>query len=285
MDRAPGSTPRLSRSPAKSATLSSLGLVEPLTSKVTVAFCVLIFVFTAGLTYNAWNIAEAARIGAAVSAIALLGISGVVRYSRHTLPISESKRLSLAALIASAVFAVFAVVPAVPVPLLGLALIPLVSQSTFRPSTHRLALVVVATVALSVLSIAGIFLWWTTRSGVLFVSILPTWLPQDRVAVVVFCLLLAITNSVYEEVLWRHLLFRMSKRFMTPAASVVLLSMLFGMAHWAAIPDGVVGVVLTSAFSIGAFALIRLARGSLLPAIAAHFLADFTVLLLLTRVI
>lgn len=285
MDQAPGSIPRPSKSPAESATLSSSGLATPPIAKVVIAFCALIFAFAVGLTYNGWNVAEAARIGGAVSAIALLGIGGVVRYSHRTRPTSDGRRLSMAAFTASVVFAVFAVVPAVPLPLLGLALIPFVPHTAFKFSTQRLGLVIAATVALSVLSIAGIFLWWTTRSGVLFVSILPTWLPQDSAAIVVFCILLAVTNSVYEEVLWRHLLFRMSKGFVAPMVSVVLLSILFGMAHLAAIPDGIVGVVLTSAFSVGAFALIRLARGNLLPAIAAHFLADFTVLLLLTRVI
>lgn len=272
-------------SPARSAISSSFGSDEPLTSKVAVAFCVFLFAFTAGLTYNAWNISEAARIGAAVSAIALLGIFGVVRYSRKTWLNSESQRLSLATLIASAGFIVFAVLPGVPVPFLGLALIPLVPQSKFRLPTHRSALVIAATVALSALSIAGIFLWWTNRSGVIFVSIIPTWLPQNHASVVMFCLLLATTNAVYEEVLWRYFLFRISKGFAPAAVSVGLLSILFGIAHWAAIPDEVVGVILTSAFSLGSFALIRLARGSLLPSIAAHIVADFSVLLLLTRVI
>lgn len=92
-------------------------------------------------------------------------------------------------------------------------------------------------------------------------------------------------NSVFEEVFWRRLLFDVAGAFLQPIPAVLLLSVLFGVAHIAAVPAGIVGVVLTTCFSLASFALIRLSGGSLLPSVFAHTVADTVVLLLLARVL
>lgn len=55
----------------------------------------------------------------------------------------------------------------------------------------------------------------------------------------------------------------------------------FGIAHVNALPDDTEGTILMAAFALAAHSPMMRCRGSIIPTIAAHFLADLVVLGLL----
>ena len=82
---------------------------------------------------------------------------------------------------------------------------------------------------------------------------------------VVTLLLMAVTPAICEEALFRGPILRGLAAQLSPRAAALATGMLFGLFHfdvWRMLPTGLLGVVLS---------LIALRAGSIVPAMAAHF--------------
>jgi len=224
-------------------------------------------------------------LGYFIAVAALAATAALARVRRSLAVDGNVPRHEKLALLSAGPFVVAAIFPVVPVPLLGTMLVALTRRGEWSLVNIRSLRVVLATTAIAGFSVLAIVVWWNSRAGIFFGSFLPSWIPNEGWILLLFCVVLAVINSVFEEVLWRRLLFDVAGMFLRPIPAALLLSVLFGLAHLAAVPDGVVGVVLTTCFSLASFALIRLSGGSLLPSVFAHTVAETVVLLLLARVL
>ncbi|MCU1420823.1 MAG: family intrarane metalloprotease [Microbacteriaceae bacterium] len=176
-------------------------------------------------------------------------------------------------------------VPFIPVPLVGLGLVLFADRATFDPRiVWRRWWVSALTLATVVIVVGALVAWRAGQTGIVFASFMPSWLPRTRPVVILFCVLLALTNSIFEETLWRFLIFDMARRFLSKGVSVVAVSIAFGLSHFGAIPGGIDGILLTALFSLMSFGLIAAAKSSLVPSIVTHCAADTLVLLLLARI-
>lgn len=131
-----------------------------------------------------------------------------------------------------------------------------------------------------------VFAWWVNQPSIVFYSFLPEWVVSSMPIFVpiALCGIAAALNSTWEELLWRRVLADKmpSKRGLSRVASVIVLSILFGLAHRHSLPGGVAGVVMTGAFAVVAHILVLTLRRGILAALIAHFIADFVLLLLIT---
>lgn len=138
---------------------------------------------------------------------------------------------------------------------------------------------------LGVLSAAAITIWWYSRTEIVFYELVPTELITSMpVAVVVGgCAVAAAFNSIWEETLWRQMLVRpfTNSRTVVQLGAAGALALSFGLAHLHSAPGGWIGVALTTAFALAAHAACLYLRRGLLAAMIGHFIADFTLLLLM----
>lgn len=169
-------------------------------------------------------------------------------------------------------------------PILGsVALFPLALREgalTMGALGLRRVRVVFSSVALAAVSVLGLVRWLDSK-GLYVVPVVPQWLPRNAVLIVCVLALVSLVNAFYEEALWRFLLWDHATGRTWLGA--VFLSAAFGVVHLSAIPDGWFGMVLTTAFSLAAFALRVLARGSIVPCVLVHFIADLVLLLSLAN--
>lgn len=172
---------------------------------------------------------------------------------------------------------------AVPVPLLGCALFVLLfrgDKSLWRVRDWPLVLLLALAAGL------GILFWYTQLDG-LFLSSDTARLTAIQAPLVQYAVLVgaAAANAVHEEFLWRYLwldLARAGAALHTAPGrtALVVTSVAFGAVHLYAIPNGLLGVALTTAFGVAA-AYLRLRSGSLAGVIGAHFIADCVLLTIL----
>ena len=130
--------------------------------------------------------------------------------------------------------------------------------------------------------VAGAFLasWWWLRDqkGVFLFASLPEWITDSSGwKLVVTVAGLSLVNSVAEEAVWRRAIPTVVGAVVGPPTGVVVASVSFGIMHWHAVPFGLAGVVMTTAFGLAAHAANRHA-GSIVPGVAAHFAADMVLL-------
>jgi membrane protease YdiL (CAAX protease family) len=181
-----------------------------------------------------------------------------------------------------AAFGLCAAFPQIPLPVVGCISVPFAMRSfpkiVVGPAPVRLVALGALFVAMAV---AGIYLWWCTRTGLDFDYPFPPWYPVNPIALVVACVVAALFNAIWEEFLWRRWLPSLLGKSFPLWASTLGLSAAFGLAHLFATPNGWTGVGLTFAFGVAASFLVRLGKGRLYPVIIAHFAADVTMLLLL----
>jgi membrane protease YdiL (CAAX protease family) len=175
---------------------------------------------------------------------------------------------------------------------LGLWVIPLLGTLVLYPVARNAGVIALnepwirrphvigATVALAGISLLGIGMWLGSK-GLFVVPVVPKWFPDNEVLIVSVLVVASLVNAFYEEAFWRLLFWDHATGPRWPGA--VFLSVAFGVIHLSAIPDGCFGAVLVAGFSLGAFGLRVLARGSIVPGIAAHFIADLFMLLSLAN--
>lgn len=104
--------------------------------------------------------------------------------------------------------------------------------------------------------------------------------PAETVLVVVV-VVLALLNSVAEEILWREVFDRMISDSTASPYRYALQVVSFGLAHWSGIPSGPVGVLTSGAFS-GLMYFVR-SRVGLLGSILVHFAADLIIFWFVAR--
>lgn len=111
--------------------------------------------------------------------------------------------------------------------------------------------------------------WWLSTKQFFAIELIPGWLPAPLLLPSLIGA--ALVNAVFEECLWRKLLPVLvgSVRWATP-----ILCVAFGATHYWAIPNGLVGVALTTVFAGLMNGLAFLARGRILPAVVVHAVAD-----------
>lgn len=132
-------------------------------------------------------------------------------------------------------------------------------------------------VAVVLAGVAGLAVWWWAKAGPPTLRFIDMPMccaePFFTTSLVVGA---AAANSIYEEVLWRHVLPVALGRPRVWVA--VALSLRFGAAHMNSLPGGASGVLMTTIFALVSHALVKAANGSLLPSIGVHFVADVVLL-------
>ncbi len=101
--------------------------------------------------------------------------------------------------------------------------------------------------------------------------------------VLVAASVLALGNSLAEELFWRVIVLGALRRQMGAVPAIAVQTLAFGAMHWRGYPSGVVGVLLTVTFGVLAGFLVEQSR-SVWPAVAAHVVVDIAVLLHLLAV-
>lgn len=86
----------------------------------------------------------------------------------------------------------------------------------------------------------------------------------------------ALVNAVLEELIWRGVLSERLDALSSPAISIALTSLSFGVQHAHGVPRGAVGVVLAGTWAVMLAWLRRRTRGLAAPVIA-HVVADATI--------
>ncbi|MCH7472799.1 CPBP family intramembrane metalloprotease [bacterium] len=89
-------------------------------------------------------------------------------------------------------------------------------------------------------------------------------------------MLFALANALTEELWWRGVLMGALKPLLPPTRLIVYQGLAFGLLHWFGTPQGVLGVLLAGAWGM-LLGWWVYKRGSLWPAVAVHFLADWLI--------
>lgn len=97
--------------------------------------------------------------------------------------------------------------------------------------------------------------------------------------VVAGVVLVAVVNSLFEELLWRAgLADTLASQGSAPASWLIVVSLGFGLSHLYGTPGGWTGVAATACFGLAMAALRFRCRGSILLCVAVHAIADFVLL-------
>ena len=205
------------------------------------------------------------------------------------LAIRESKGRRVPAILgcASIAYLAFAIVgvpivPVVTILLLGVFLRAdaLAFLRGFTPKS-----IVIGTALGSAIGIVVVILWaipWRAFSMTFF-TLVPHPIDETAAGVVAFAVLAGVFNAFFEELLWRVGVVRFlasSKLSYLSAAAIAAVA--FGASHFYSMPNGWVGVAITTALGFGASLLIRRFKSGIAIAIAAHATADAILITFLT---
>lgn len=134
-------------------------------------------------------------------------------------------------------------------------------------------------------------LGWILAAAIISIAFLAAWFmtfPFDasrtvaqmpkNISLLVMALLLAlaaILNSLFEEIVWRGIIYGAMRPAFGPTLTVILQALLFGIWHWHFMLPRWIGVILTGAYGLYFGILRHRARGLLAP-IVAHILVDLS---------
>lgn len=155
---------------------------------------------------------------------------------------------------------------------MGFLAIVILRPGFLLPKSHltikRIWGVLLVSLLVAAASIAGLALWRATKTF-LVVDWFPAWINPELHGAAF--LLAALTNSVFEEHLWRGM---MADLIRSGIFGPIFIAICFALTHYASLPNGAIGVAFTFAFSLAASGLRSLSKGSLIPSIAVHLAAD-----------
>lgn len=135
--------------------------------------------------------------------------------------------------------------------------------------------------AVALVACAGINLWLAIAEPDLgnVRAMLP---PLSGPALVAAGIGFALVNAVLEEMVWRGILLRWLSSWIGWTWAIALQAASFGLAHWNGVPSGWAGVLLAGGYGVVLGCLVR-RSGTLLPAVAAHVIADLLIFAALVR--
>lgn len=140
-----------------------------------------------------------------------------------------------------------------------------------RPGVYSVAAI------LTLASVLGIQ-YWIERQTFLAAGPLLASLTRDPIIAWTAIVGAALINALFEELLWRGVLLNGIRETWSTTAAVGLTAIGFGLAHWAAVPSGTIGVALTAAFGLIASRLVTLRQQFLAATFISHAAADIALL-------
>jgi len=137
-------------------------------------------------------------------------------------------------------------------------------------------------VGLAVVVVSGVSLVMWYRLFDPDISQFTTYLPKaSGVVILAAGLAFSVTNALVEEFIFRGILWEgiqdITGRW---ESALIIQALVFGVAHWWGVPNGVVGVILATIYGLMMGAVRYIARGLLLP-IIVHVFADIVIFALL----
>ncbi len=128
------------------------------------------------------------------------------------------------------------------------------------------------------LSVAALSVWFLLQKGNPYERMIPA---VPTLLLIPMGLGFAIINAVYEEFIFRSVLFSVFSKTIGFASALILQSIWFSFLHYqAGFPSGIVGAGLTFIFGLALGYLVKRTQGILLP-IFIHFFADFSIFVLI----
>ncbi len=249
--------------------------VEAISEKQTSVTASLLFatflvgIIGAGLGVSFWG-----RTGSLLAGASLVALGSWIWHRKSRV---DDKRTGIALLVIGSSFALSAFWTEIPVPLVGLAAFFIAKPKLRIVLGIASAKSFVIAAFFMVLSCFALARWVNSSSSIIFLTVpIPTFATESVYLSLVVLGLGALFNSIFEETLWRWLLWRVGIPF-----RYLTLSLGFGIAHWNSIPNGIVGVFMASLFGFGMHYVTYRFKGSILVPITIHFFSDLTVLVLL----
>jgi uncharacterized protein len=94
----------------------------------------------------------------------------------------------------------------------------------------------------------------------------------------------AMFNAVFEELVWRGVVWQAGEGAFGRTAALILSSLSFGVAHYRGFPSGVLGVALATIFGL-MMGLVRMRTGGLLGPWLAHVFADVVIFTMIVAMV